>query len=97
MTEKLKRTAASPFLDMGFKLVVVIIIPWSIWVTNAVFSCIHFQSSGARFSAQDGHRLEKIILEEGVKHRQLMYDFEREFSSNFVRHTELRDILRDKK
>ena len=97
MTEKLRKTVSSPFLDMSFKLVVVIIIPWAIWVTNSVFECKSFQSRGDRFSAKDGHRLERIILEESEKNRALLWNFERSFSEGFVRHSELKTILQNQK
>jgi len=97
MTERIKKTVASPFLDMSFKLVVVIIIPWSVWVTNAIFSCKSFQSRGDRFSASDGHRLEKVILEESAKQQNLLFQFEREFSSEYIRKNELNQLLHNNK
>jgi len=97
MTERIRKTVSLPIVDIAFKLVVVIILPWSVWVTNAVFSCKHFQSRGDRFSSSDGHRLEKIILEESAKHQNLLFQFEREFSSEYIRKSELNQMLHNNK
>jgi len=100
MTEKAK-AAISPVMDILLKIALVAILPWSIWVTVNTFSCMHFMNRGDRFSASDGHRLETTILEESKRTQELIYlndrkltDFEREFSENFVRHSELMQILK---
>ena len=100
MTDKAK-AAISPVMDILLKIALVAILPWSIWVTVNTFSCKHFMERGSRFTVEDGHRLEKVILEESKKTQELIYlndrkltDFEREFSENFVRHSELMQILK---
>jgi len=103
MTDKAK-AAISPVMDILLKIALVAILPWSIWVTANTFSCMHFMERGSRFTVEDGHRLEKVILEESKRTQQLIYlndrkltDFEREFSENFVRHSELMQILKAQK
>ena len=97
MTERIRKTVSLPIVDIAFKLVVIIILPWSVWVTNAIFACKSFQSRGDRFSASDGHRLEKVILEESAKQQNLLFQFEREFSSEYIRKNELNQLLHNNK
>ena len=103
MTEKAK-AAISPVMDILLKIALVAILPWSIWVTVNTFSCKHFMERGDRFSAADGHRLETIILEESKRTQELIHgqdrklnQLEREFSEDFVRHSELMQILKAQK
>lgn len=97
MTEKIRDKINSPVMDQIVRGVVLLVIPWSIWVTQSIYQAIAFQQRGDRFSAMDGHRLEKIILEESEKNRALLWNFERQFSSDFVRHSELKTILQNQK
>jgi len=93
MTEKIREKLNSPIMDTVIKAVVLMVLPWSIFVTNSIFEAKAFMHRGDRFSASDGHRLEKVILEESEKNRNLLFAFEREFSSQFVRKGELQQIL----
>ena len=93
MTEKLREKINSPVMDQIVRGVVLLVIPWSIWVTQSIYASIAFQQRGDRFSSDDGHRLEKVILEESEKNRALLFAFERQFSSEFVRHSELKTVL----
>ena len=93
MTEKIRDKINSPVMDQIVRGVVLLVIPWSIWVTQSIYSALAFQQRGDRFSAQDGHRLEKVILEESEKNRLLLFAFERQFSSDFVRHSELKTVI----
>ena len=97
MTEKIRQKINSPVMDQIVRGVVLLVIPWSIWVTQSIYSALAFQQRGDRFSAQDGHRLERIILEESEKNRALLWNFERSFSEGFVRHSELKTILQNQK
>ena len=93
MTERLREKINSPVMDQIVRGVVLLVIPWSIWVTQSIYASIAFQQRGDRFSSEDGHRLEKVILEESEKNRALLFAFERQFSSEFVRHSELKTVL----
>jgi len=93
MTEKLREKINSPVMDQIVRGVVLLVIPWSIWVTQSIYASLAFQQRGDRFSSDDGHRLEKVILEESEKNRALLFAFERQFSSEFVRHSELKTVL----
>mgnify|MGYP000592313326 FL=1 len=93
MTEKLREKINSPVMDQIVRGVVLLVIPWSIWVTQSIYASLAFQQRGDRFSSEDGHRLEKVILEESEKNRALLFAFERQFSSEFVRHSELKTVL----
>ena len=97
MTEKIREKLNSPVMDQIVRGVVLLVIPWSIWVTQSIYASLAFQQRGDRFSSEDGHRLEKVILEESEKNRALLFAFERQFSSEFVRHTELKTILQQNK
>ena len=100
MTERLRETLNSPIMDTVIKAVVVMVLPWSIFVTNSIFEAKAFMHRGDRFSAQDGHELERLILLEGQKTRDginstrdEIYKMEKEFSSQFVRHSELKVVI----
>ena len=80
-------------MDQIVRGVVLLVIPWSIWVTQSIYASLAFMQRGDRFSSDDGHRLEKVILEESEKNRALLFAFERQFSSEFVRHSELKTVL----
>lgn len=93
MTEKIKKAMDGNVVDQIVKIVVVLVIPWSIWVTQSIYASVAFQQRGDRFSAQDGHRLEKVILEESNKLRTQINNYEKEFSRDFVRHSELEKVI----
>ena len=79
--------------DIAIKAVTVLIIPWAVFVTSSIYGFRSFTNRGDRFSAADGHRLEKVILEESYKLKQLINQYEKEFSEDFIRKTELDMIL----
>jgi len=88
-----KNNAAAPMWDIAFKAITVLIIPWAVFVTSSIYGFRAFISRGDRFSASDGHRLEKVILEESYKLKQLINTYEKEFSEDFIRKEELDMIL----
>ena len=83
----------APMWDIAFKAITVLIIPWAVFVTSSIYGFRAFISRGDRFSASDGHRLEKVILEESYKLKQLINTYEKEFSEDFIRKEELDMIL----
>lgn len=93
MTEKLKRAASAPITDLIFKCVVVFILPWSVWTTSSIYEFRAFVQRGDRFSVEDGHRLEKVILEQSAKVQQQLYSLEKEFGKEFVRHSEVEGLF----
>ena len=50
-----------PIVDLAFKVAVVVIIPWSVWVTNSIYDNVSFRNRGDRFTLQMGYALEKRI------------------------------------
>ena len=93
MTEKIQNAISGPLIDIVFKGIVILVIPWSIWVTESLYATKAFMNRGDRFSAADGYRLEFLIFGESAKMRELVNQFEREFTSKFVRHSELKNVL----
>ena len=96
MSEKQKPDTAALW-DIIFRVMTVIILPWTVWATASIFQFHGFIKRGDRFSAKDGAELHRTILDESRKTRELIYQFEKEFSSDFVRHTELKTILQNNK
>ena len=93
MTEKVREKLNSPIMDQIVRGVVLLVIPWSIWVTQSIYSAIAFQQRGDRFSAKDGHRLETLILQQTHVIQKDIHQLESEMSQEFVRHAELKQIL----
>ena len=93
MTEKVREKLNSPIMDQIVRGVVLLVIPWSIWVTQSIYSAIAFQNRGDRFSAKDGHRLETLILQQTHVIQSDIHQLESEMSQEFVRHSELKQIL----
>ena len=93
MTEKVREKLNSPIMDQIVRGVVLLVIPWSIWVTQSIYSAIAFQQRGDRFSAKDGHRLETLILHQTHVIQKDIYELESEMTEEFVRHAELKQIL----
>ena len=93
MTEKIRNKINSPVMDQIVRGVVLLVIPWSIWVTEGLYQSRAFQQRGDRFSTQDAHRLEKLLLEEERKTREMIYKFEMRMSNEFVRRSELKAII----
>jgi len=93
MTEKIREKINSPMMDQIVRGVVLLVIPWSIWVTQTLYSAIAFQNRGDRFSAKDGHRLETLILQQTHVIQSDIHQLESEMSQEFVRHSELKEIL----
>ena len=83
----------APMWDIAIKAVTVLIVPWAVFVTSSIYGFRSFINRGDRFSASDGHRLEKVILEESYKLKQLINTYEKEFSEDFIRKEELDMIL----
>lgn len=92
MTERVKQ-ASEQMWNLLFRVVAVTILPWSVWATASIFEFQSFINRGDRFSASDGHHLEKTILEESRKLQAQIVQYEKEFSSEFVRHSQLKDLL----
>ena len=67
---------------------------WAVWTTNNTYEAKAFIKQGNRFSSEDGHRLEKIILEQSAKVQSQIYQLEKEFSEDFVRHSEMEALLK---
>ena len=97
MTEKIREKINSPMMDQIVRGVVLLVIPWSIWVTQTLYSAIAFQNRGDRFSAKDGHRLETLILQQTHVIQSDIHQLESEMSQEFVRHSELKTILQNNK
>lgn len=93
MTEKIREKINSPMMDQIVRGVVLLVIPWSIWVTQSIYSAMAFQNRGDRFSAKDGHRLEKLILQQTHVIQSDIHQLESEMSEEFVRHSELKAII----
>ena len=93
MTEKIREKLNSPIMDQIVRGVVLLVIPWSIWVTQSIYSAMAFQQRGDRFSAKDGHRLETLILQQTHVIQSDIHELESEISEEFVRHSELKQIL----
>ena len=93
MTEKIREKINSPMMDQIVRGVVLLVIPWSIWVTQSIYSAMAFQNRGDRFSAKDGHRLETLILQQTHVIQSDIHKLESEMSQEFVRHSELQQIL----
>jgi len=93
MTEKIREKLNSPVMDQIVRGVVLLVIPWSIWVTQSIYSAMAFQQRGDRFSAQDGHRLETLILQQTHSIQRSIHTLESEMTEEFVRHSELKQIL----
>ena len=93
MTEKIREKLNSPIMDQIVRGVVLLVIPWSIWVTQSIYQSISFQQRGDRFSAKDGHRLETLILQQTHVIQSDIHQLESEISEEFVRHSELKQIL----
>jgi len=93
MTDKIREKINSPMMDQIVRGVVLLVIPWSIWVTQTLYSAIAFQNRGDRFSAKDGHRLETLILQQTHVIQSDIHQLESEMSQEFVRHSELKEIL----
>lgn len=93
MTEKIREKINSPMMDQIVRGVVLLVIPWSIWVTQSIYSAMAFQQRGDRFSAKDGHRLETLILQQTHVIQSDIHQLESEMSQEFVRHSELKQIL----
>ena len=87
------KNSAAPMWDIAFKAITVLIVPWAVFVTSSIYGFRAFTNRGDRFSAADGHRLEKVILEESYKLKQLINTYEKEFSEDFIRKEELDMIL----
>ena len=79
--------------NIAIKAVTVLIVPWGVFVTSSVYGFRSFVNRGDRFSSADGHRLEKVIMEESYKLKQLINTYEKEFSEDFIRKEELDMIL----
>jgi hypothetical protein len=64
MTDKIKAYASSPskLWDLVIKLVIITVLPWSIWVTSNVMHYKNF-SSVDRFTREDGYKLRSAIYE----------------------------------
>lgn len=92
MTERVKQ-ASEQMWNLLFRVVAVTILPWSVWATASIFKFQSFINRGDRFSASDGHHLEKTIIEESRKLQAQIVQYEKEFSSEFVRHSELKGLL----
>ena len=80
-------------MDQIVRGVVLLVIPWSIWVTQSIYQAMAFQNRGDRFSAKDGHRLETLILQQTHVIQSDIHQLESEMSQKFVRHSELKQIL----
>ena len=93
MSDKIREKINSPMMDQIVRGVVLLVIPWSIWVTQTLYSAIAFQNRGDRFSAKDGHRLETLILQQTHVIQSDIHQLESEMSQEFVRHSELKEIL----
>ena len=93
MTEKIREKLNSPIMDQVVRGVVLLVIPWSIWVTQSIYSAMAFQNRGDRFSAKDGHRLETLILQQTHVIQSDIHQLESEMSEEFVRHSELKAII----
>ena len=93
MTDKIREKINSPMMDQIVRGVVLLVIPWSIWVTQTLYSAIAFQNRGDRFSAKAGHRLETLILQQTHVIQSDIHQLESEMSQEFVRHSELQQIL----
>ena len=65
------------------------IIAWAIWVTKSMYELKAFSNSGARFSLQDAYSMERRTEDKIDRVEHLLREFEREFSSEFVRKDEL--------
>jgi len=108
MTQKISNAISGPMLDIIFKAVVILVVPWGIWVTGTIFECKSFMSRGDRFTTTDASimyrqidsRLDDLPPKHVVdslrqvelditKTKDLLQQFEREFSKNFVRKDEL--------
>ena len=94
MTEKIRQAIGTPTMDLIFKGIIVFIVPWSIWTTSSIYEFRAFVGRGDRFSSSDGHRLEKTILEQSLKVQNQIYALEKEFSEDFVRHSEMEALLK---
>ena len=97
MTEKIREKLNSPIMDQIVRGVVLLVIPWSIWVTQSIYSAMAFQNRGDRFSAKDGHRLETLILQQTHVIQSDIHQLESEMTEKFVRHSELQQILESAK
>ena len=94
MTEKIRQAIGTPTMDLIFKVAVTCLLPWAVWTTNSIYEAKSFMKQGGRFSSSDGHRLEKIILEQSAKTQSQIYQLEKEFSEDFVRHSEMEALLK---
>lgn len=82
MTQKIQSALAAPIVDVLFKAAIVLVVPLEIWQVQQIYMMHAFMGRGDRFSSADAHRLELQLREELVQ-------MEKEFSSNFVRWSEL--------
>lgn len=119
MPKAITELLGSDMIDLISKMILVILIPWSVWVTKANFECSTFINKGDRFSREDGilmdrgiadlmyaletrldDRIDKLPPEEwratirdvAADNRRLemaLNQFEKEFTRDFVRWTEL--------
>lgn len=93
MTEKIREKLNSPIMDQVVRGVVLLVIPWSIWVTQSIYQAMAFQQRGDRFSAKDGHRLETLILQQTHVIQREIHQLESEMTEEFVRHSELKTVI----
>ena len=79
MPDNIKNALANPIIDMVFKILMVLVIPWCIWSTNQHYNCKEFMNKGDRFSNLDGVYLEKEIIANNQKLVELLYEKLEEF------------------
>ena len=60
MTDTIKERT-SFWVDFAFKVVVVLLLPWVIWVTNETYINKFHREQGNRFTMEDFHNWDKVI------------------------------------
>ena len=108
--QDVKKSELSSLIDHAFKLAVIVVIPWGVWVTSNIVHFKAFESKGDRFSAYDAYELELRIdkridalppqdFRDQMKSMQLrldeIYTFQRNFADEITRDFVRKDELKD--
>ena len=66
--------------DLLIRAAVMLIIPWSVWVTHNIYDLLSLHHSGAEFTSKDAHHLEGEVRDEIEKVRDRLWDLEGEIN-----------------
>ena len=86
--------AESGVTDQVVKGIMMLIIPWSVWVTHNIYELVSLHHQDEEdFTFKDAHHLEGEVRVEIQKINDKIWSLENKMSSEYVRESELQLLL----